>query len=73
MIPGGRPLIGYRYNAHTFLSFIVTGNTEIPQEGLTYLSKHPGQFYNVIIRPGAHPLVMYKLFESVNHVDSNKK
>ena len=75
MVPGCRPLIaiGHKYNTHIFLSYIVIDNTGITQTGLTYLSKYPGQFYNVSIRPVARPLVMYKFVGSVNEVDFHNK
>ena len=39
MLPGGRSLIaiGYKYNAHKVLYFIVTDNTGSTQAGLPYL------------------------------------
>ena len=62
MVPRGRPLIaiGYEYNAHKVLSFIVTDNIGSTKTGIPYLSKYPDQFTNVAIRPVARPLVTSK-------------
>ena len=72
---GGRPIIyiGYKYNTWKVISFIVTYNTGITQADIPYLSKYPDQFSNVSIRPVSRPLVVYKLFVSVNEVDYQKK
>ena len=62
MVPEDRPLfaIGYKYNARTFLSFIVTDNAGSKNTGIPYLSKYPDQYTNVAIRPVVRPLVMSK-------------
>ena len=75
MVPGGSPLIdiGYKYNVQKVLYFIVTENIGITISGITYLSKYPDLFYNVAICPVAHPLVLYKLFGSVNEIESHNK
>ena len=75
VVPGVRPLItnGYKYNTGKVISFIVTDNAGITQTGIIYLSKYPDQFSNVSIRPVSRPLVVYKLFVSVNEVDYQKK
>ena len=64
IVPGDRPLIaiGYKYNARKFLYFILTGNADSTQTGITYLSKYPDQFTNVSICPVAHTLVMSIFF-----------
>ena len=74
MVPGDRPLIaiGYKYNAHKVLSFIVTDNSDITKTDIPYLSNYPDQFTNVAIRPIARPLVMSKKSD-VNEVDSHNK
>ena len=63
IVPGGRSRIAIvnKYNVWKVLSFIVTDNAWITQEGLTYLSNYPEQFSNFVFRPVAHNLVMYKL------------
>ena len=68
MVPWGRPLIviGYKYNAREFLSFIVTDNAGRTKAGLPYLSKYPDQFTNVAIRSVARLLVVSKFFGAVN-------
>ena len=68
MVPGGRPLIviGCKYNTRKVLYFIVTDNAGSTQAGLPYLSKYPGQFSNLSIRPVSCPLVVYKFFGAVN-------
>ena len=74
MVPGYRPLIsiGYKCNARKFLSFIVTYNSGITNNGISYLSKYPDQFTNVYILLVAHPLIMSKK-SAVNEVDSHNK
>ena len=51
MVLEGRSLIsiGYKYNAQKVLSFIIIENTGITHIVLTYLSKYPDHFSNVII------------------------
>ena len=68
MIPRARLLIAVhsKDNARKVLSFIVTDNIGITQEGLTYSYKDPDQFYNVSILPVAHPLVMHTFIGSIN-------
>ena len=75
MLPGGRSIIaiGYKHNMRKVLSFIVTENSGITQEDIHYLSKYPDQFYNVVIITVARSLIMYKLFVSVDEVESNNK
>ena len=75
MVPGGRLIIGigYKYNTWKVLLFIVTDKTGITQAGPPYLSKYTDQFSNVAIIPVAPPLIMYKLFGSVNELDSQNK
>ena len=75
MVPRGRPLIsiGYRYNARNVIYFTVEDNEEIIHAGLPYLSNYPDHFNNASIHPVAHPLIMYKLFGSVNEVESHNK
>ena len=70
MVPGYRPLIYicYKYNAHKALYLIDTEDAD----SITYLSNYPDPFANVVIKPFARPLVMYKLFVSVNEVYSHK-
>ena len=75
MVPAERPLlaIGYKYNSLKVLSFVAEegeGNTTL---GITYLSKYPDQFYNVLICPVARPLLVSKFFGLVNKVDSYNK
>ena len=45
----------------------------ITQAGIHYLSKYPNQFSNLTISPVDHTLFMYKLFGSVNEIDSHRK
>ena len=73
MLPGDRPLIsiGYKYNVWKVLYFIVTDNSGSTKTGITYLSKYPDQFTNVVILPDARPLVMSKIISSVNEFDSH--
>ena len=75
MLPRGRLLIdmGYKYNAHKFLSFVVTYDAWITKSGHTYLYKHPDKYSNVAIHPVSRPLIMYKFFGYVNEVDYHKK
>ena len=75
MVHGGRPLIhiGYKYNAHYFLYFIVTFNAGRKNAGRTYLSNYPDHFSNVAIHNVARPLLMYKFFGCVNEVYSHNK
>ena len=40
---------------------------------IPYLSDYPDQFYNVSIHPVSLPLLMSKLFDAVNEVDSHNK
>ena len=65
--------IGYNYNKHKVLSFIVTYNIGSTQAGLPYLSKYPDQFTNVAICPVACPLVMSNFFSAVDEVDPHNK
>ena len=60
MVPGDRPLIAtvYKYNARKVLYLIVTDKSGRTKNGITYLSKYPDQFNNVVICPVARPLVM---------------
>ena len=75
MVPSDRPLIdiGYKYKKWKVLSFIVTDNAGSTQSGIPYLSKYHDQFTNVAIHPVSHPLIMSKLFGSVNEVDCHNK
>ena len=59
MVPGVRLLIaiGFKYNDHKILYFIVTDNAGIIQAGLICLSNYSDQFTNVAIFPVARPLV----------------
>ena len=74
MVPRGRPLVAIvcKYNARKVISFIVTDNTVITNTGITYLSKYPYKFTNVVIRPVARPLVMSKKSD-VNEVEYRNK
>ena len=60
MVHRGRLLIniGYKYNTWNDISFIVTYNSGITQEGLPYSYNQPDQLSNVAIRSVSHPLVM---------------
>ena len=75
MLPGGSLLlaIGYKYTVWKVISCIFTYKAGSKQAGLTYLSKCPDHFSNVYIIPVARPLVMYKLFGSVNEFDFHNK
>ena len=75
VVPRNMPLIaiGYKYNARKVLSFIVTDNAGIEQEGIPYLSKNNEQFTNVVVSPVARTLVMSKFFSTVNDFDSYNK
>ena len=75
MVPGGRLIIniGYKYNAHKVLYFIVIDDAWRTNSGITYLPKHPGQYSNVAISPVYHPFVMYKFFGSFIEIDYHKK
>ena len=70
MVPRYRPLIYicYKYNAHKALYLIDTEDAG----SITDLSNYPDPFANVAINPVSRPLVMYKLFVSVNEVYSHK-
>ena len=63
MVPADRPLIdiGYKYNARKVLSFIVTENIGITNNGIPYLSKYPDQFTNTAIRPVSRSLLLKNL------------
>ena len=71
----GRPLIviGYKYDTRKGIYFIVKDDAGSKKAGIPYLSKYPDPFYNVYICPVAHPLVMTKLFGSVNEVEPHNK
>ena len=56
-----------------FLSFIDTEDSGITESSILYLSKYPGPFANVDIRPVAFPLVLFKFFGYVNDVESYNK
>ena len=75
MLPGDRSLIdtGYKYNLWKFLSFVATKDTDSTKADILYLSKYPGQFSNVAIRPVAFPLFISKFFGSVNRFNSHYK
>ena len=75
MLPVQRQLtyIGQKYNAHKFLSFIVTDNAGITQADIPYLSQHLDQFPNVANHPVNHPLVMHKSFGYINVADFHNK
>ena len=64
MLPGERQLLAiyYKYNSRKVLSFVAKLGAESTTLGIPYLSKYPDQFYNVSIRPVAHPLLMSKFF-----------
>ena len=68
ILPRGRMLIsiGSNNNVHKFLYFIVTYNTGRTQSGLSYLSKYPDYFSNIVVLPVYHLIVVYKFFGSVN-------
>ena len=44
--------IGYKYNMHKVIYFIVTDNAGSTQAGIYYLSKYPEQFSNAVICVG---------------------
>ena len=75
MVPMVRLLIdiGYKYNTHKFLSFVVTDDAWITKSDHTYLYKHPDKYSNGSNSPVSHPLVMYKFFEYFNEVDYHNK
>ena len=74
-VPGESPLIAilYKYNPWKILSFVDTAGEGSTTLGIPYLSKCPDQFYNLSIRPVAHPHIMSKFFGLVNEVDSHNK
>ena len=74
-VTSDRPLIfvGYKYNIRNFLSFVATDNAGITTSGIPYLYNHPDPFSIVSVIPLAFPLIVSKLFVSVNDVDSHKK
>ena len=53
--------------------FVATAGAGSTTLGITYLSKFPDQFFNVSIRPVARPLLMSKIFCSINEVDSHNE
>ena len=65
--------ICYTYNAQKVIYFIVIYTAGSTKWILHYSSKYPDQFSNVAIHLVTNPLVMYKLFGSVNGVDSHNK
>ena len=71
VVPGDRPLIdiGCNYNVQKVLYFIDTEDAGSIKYGITYLYNYPGLFDNVDFCPVASPLVMSKLFGSVNEAD----
>ena len=75
MVTGDRQMIasGLNYNYWKVLYFISTDYSWSKKSGITYLSNFPDQFYNVVIHPVGFPLLVYKLFGSVNEVDSHSK
>ena len=75
MVPGDGPIIaiGYKYNARKVLYFIAIADAGNIKAGIPYLSRCPYPFYNASILPVYSPLAMYKLFGSVNEVDSHNK
>ena len=75
LVPRSKPLIviGYNYNVHKVLSFVVTEDAGRTKARITHLSKCPDPFYNVSICPIYHPLVTFKLFGYVNEFDSHNK
>ena len=75
MVTVDRPLIdvGYNYNAWKFFSFIYKEDKVTPKAVIHYLSKYQDTFDNVAIIPFDYPIVMSKLFGSINEVDYHNK
>ena len=65
--------IFYKCNVQKVLFFIDTKYAGITKAGIPYLLNLPESCSNVSIYPFTCPLVMYKLFGSVNEIDSDNK
>ena len=70
VFPRDRPIvsIGYKYNMHKVISFVVKYNIGRINSSINYLSKYSNPFKNISIFPVYRPLFVYKFFGSVNEV-----
>ena len=71
--PGERPLlsIGYKYNSSKVIGFIATEGSGSTEPGDPYLSRFPGIYSNVSVRPIALPHLLGSYFNACNAIDNH--
>ena len=73
--PGERPLlaIGYKYNSRKVLGFIATEGAGSTEPGDPYLSRFPGIYSNVSVRPVVLPHLIGRYFNACNAIYNHNR